>query len=1808
MPQTPSAQIPPRFDEWLKSPPNPDQLKAAEDNVVQARTRADQVGQKLQAAKAPPRFDEWQSKTTAPRFDEWSAKPVPAVKPPRSHRPPSQPVATINAGVGFSQSTGLLGEKVEPFAALRSLNAQPFPVDPEQSAYRAQKEAVRQQVRKERNPQTLMGKVGRGVERLMSLNDMVTKGQLPEDLRPEANIVEEQTDQRLAAQARANTPEMVAERTARGEMSATRRAIDDPVTRLGASSAKLLGGISSLAGIAPNRLSEYLNKTGNLWEEGTQLPPLTPKGEEVVRGLPEKAVAMAGDVVGGIVQLVAMKKASGLSMAKIMGVETALKTSDLPLKERTQRVAEAVAMGRVLDSHLGRAASAGLFGAPTAVQTGTEVLKGNMDPLEAVISTGIQASVGGVMGGKGIGGLLSRAPKESHEILRNQQVVGAPTVPEGRAAISGQMEAMRNGERDAVLITPGTPRPPIPPGYRTTKTSEGLFIYDPKFISEKGIKAMVADGTHGQLLGNLAPKPEPGEPVATVVARDAEGKEVQSSVVPPEVAEAQANELAKQHPEAKIEIGDENLAAKVIAERLSEPIKAEEVIPKSEPETKVLETQGPTHEGGQPIKKVNNDAQSAESIQSGEQVRKTRTASKAESLQESGNKIPLRQSTTQQEGTASNRSLDTSRVEPWQMTQRQVADYNQSHGRPLTKEGMKPFAVGRKLPDGAKVFASDHAMMAESPDGRNYQMGGNTAESQSRAYQRLQENGFEVEWQKARGQTDYHKEAIQKALAEGKSVPPEVLADYPDLQKLSTSKVASPLALTVERSPVPETKSSVPTEPIKAAEPPSIKAAGEGERLPDTTSIKNAATKELRADLGLIELEGPERKSFEKSIENALAKGLDKRAEQIADDVISGKETKGLDDEEGAAIQHRMRELENEWEDLYAKNQSDPKLTDIEKRLDNLTKATNMGGTAPARALSFRRSMTDKNFKLISLIRQAKEAKGRDLSSVERARYEGIVKERDQAVADRDAALEQLHSKRLQQDLDRTARQRARKESKETLDKEAVMIRQNIVAEFARLKSQQSGVHSLGGLGSLDPEGVITRELLKYARNRAHAVVGLKAEALIDEAHRLVSDFGISRRQVAEVLSGYGRLPVDARSEAARKLADIRSEINSLLKAEDVAAGKRTLRQEGPKREFVRNQNRFKQLVKQEAEWERKFNERDFEPKPQAEPYPYNSDVRRAEDRVRIAEAKFKREMDRAAPGHQFRNASGILKAWVLSGPQTQAMNIAGTAGYQAFREVARLPAAIGDVVWSQTGARVFGNKGQRSITGPSPSAMLDSVIQSGKVGGREFMEIMKHGATKEQMERHQYQEIDFGVNTGKKAIDSGVKLIELAHNGIFRLMSASDRVFYQGTYKRNLIDRATVQAKNEGVSNVRERTRELVAEAERTKNELHSDADHDALVSTFNNDNALSSKVKRARSAVVNPKSLMSKKNAQRLNAAENFAMDFILPFDRTPTNVVSRIVEASPLGYFKNAGQLISAAMRKSMPVEHQRQMMQTFGNATAGSALMALGWYLGDKAKGMVTVDNYDVFLKIPGLPKINLRAVSPTGNIFAMGARLRAAYDKEGATAGDYAKPILQEVTNVPVLKATSPIVEAAHEPERSIPKTAAKFAGMAIPFGGAVRFAGQAIDPAEKRYPNASFKEQFQKNFPKWRESLPASSSRLLGNKYTKAVKEVERLGVTLKGAMKQPDETPEEFKVREASDNEVVRQAIERVVALRSYDKLSDKLKIYHIKLAKERALQSIMHPETPQQEEIPELLQDEPTVTPTPRSFRTRFAQGARP
>jgi len=361
---------------------------------------------------------------------------------------------------------------------------------------------------------------------------------------------------------------------------------------------------------------------------------------------------------------------------------------------------------------------------------------------------------------------------------------------------------------------------------------------------------------------------------------------------------------------------------------------------------------------------------------------------------------------------------------------------------------------------------------------------------------------------------------------------------------------------------------------------------------------------------------------------------------------------------------------------------------------------------------------------------------------------------------------------------------------------------------------------------------------------------------------------------------------------------------------------------------------------------------------------------------------------------------------------------------------------------------------------------------------------------------------------------------VDVASNAVFRFMSASDRVFNRYSFQRNLVDRATVQAKNEARLDkgldVQQRAKDLVERAlakdesgkpRSLEPELKAAAEHDALVATFNNSNSLSTAMKSFKG---------------RLSPGQLFALELVMPFDRTPTNVVMRVLESTPLGYLKAAGKVAGAAKRgvkgalenrraepdqrqtareiiqQAMTVEQQRDFSRSVGKATAGSMLMALGYYLA--SKGMLTGAGTDEDRRKGIEPntltwhghQLNLSPVSPLGNILALGASTYQWTHRGQYEPSQLIEAALNPLTDQPLLRAGGQVSKLATNFRTEGAKQGASMAFSFVPFSGMVRDIGKAHSfvtghgepKAATSLDRQGLKEQFQKNVPVWRNLLP----------------------------------------------------------------------------------------------------------------------------
>lgn len=314
------------------------------------------------------------------------------------------------------------------------------------------RQAVRQQVRRERmSDAPLPAQLFAKGMRMFGPQGTPVLTAVREIASGEDALVGEEVERRLAEQRLAETPEVVEGRKDFGSQAAPVRALTMPAGRAGATLVRQLAGLSSAFGIAPNEASEYLNQRAAVLEQSASLAPLDPQGQEIERWKAEKAGGAVLDVGFTVAQLIAMKKATGLSLSKIMMLETALRTSDQPVKERAAQVAQAGVMGRALDVQMSRSMGAAVNVVPTLAQEVPAVAAGQRDPWDAAINTAVQA---------GTGALLT-SPRRAPALEPMPEVVTREAAPTLRPSELAKRVALRGDGHETQAIETGESTVPI---------------------------------------------------------------------------------------------------------------------------------------------------------------------------------------------------------------------------------------------------------------------------------------------------------------------------------------------------------------------------------------------------------------------------------------------------------------------------------------------------------------------------------------------------------------------------------------------------------------------------------------------------------------------------------------------------------------------------------------------------------------------------------------------------------------------------------------------------------------------------------------------------------------------------------------------------------------------------------------------------------------------------------------------------------------------------------------------------------------------------------------------------------------------------------------------------------------------------------------------------------------------------------------------------------------------------------------------------------------------------------------------------
>lgn len=370
--------------------------------------------------------------------------------------------------------------------------------------------------------------------------------------------------------------------------------------------------------------------------------------------------------------------------------------------------------------------------------------------------------------------------------------------------------------------------------------------------------------------------------------------------------------------------------------------------------------------------------------------------------------------------------------------------------------------------------------------------------------------------------------------------------------------------------------SSTPTEAAVGEPPPHVR-----EEIARITGTANAVTESERAGRGLAPVEKQAYAAMGDSYlrgREAVEQGsTDPRslAQLVADNPrpLTSDEVGALGyDRARLKVEHRetLKAISDAVDrgDKEAVAAGRARLERVEKDLDSNDQALQKGGREQSAAFNARKMIVRDDYDLDTLVRRAKAAKGSDLTPAERGQFEALsrrLEEAERKVAERDEQLSKMQAARatrkLVADTSGEARIEARRQRRTTTKQELDEQFADLRAQFAQARAEIKSTVQPSGLAGLDPEGKLTGLVIQMAKNRARAGV-VTAEGLVDEIYNALKDHveGLTRRDVRDAISGYGKTAEMSQDPAAKNLRDLKQQMRLVSAIEDAESGQKPLR------------------------------------------------------------------------------------------------------------------------------------------------------------------------------------------------------------------------------------------------------------------------------------------------------------------------------------------------------------------------------------------------------------------------------------------------------------------------------------------------------------------------------------------------------------------------------------------------------------------------------------------------------------------------
>ncbi len=562
--------------------------------------------------------------------------------------------------------------------------------------------------------------------------------------------------------------------------------------------------------------------------------------------------------------------------------------------------------------------------------------------------------------------------------------------------------------------------------------------------------------------------------------------------------------------------------------------------------------------------------------------------------------------------------------------------------------------------------------------------------------------------------------------------------------------------------------------------------------------------------------------------------------------------------------------------------------------------------------------------------------------------------------------------------------------------------------------------------------------------------------------------------------------------------------------------------------------------------------------------------------RIDLADAF--RNLDRTSP---VETITALRKAGLLTGIKTQVRNIGGNTAFQAMNELARGPGSIADI-----GLSLF--TGQRTVAGLSLKAMAAGGREAATRGVREAVEIMQRGATSEQLSRldipREVQSTLFGGGTKADAV------VNAYTNFVFRTMVAGDRPFRAFAFRRSLEGRARVIALNEARRGQIPRRAVQQRAADLSRNptqEMLAESVADSEVAVFAEQTPLTTGIGRFRTA---------------LPEGGRFLMDLVIPFQKTPTNIVTQLIRFTGVdpGAAKAAGR---ALITRSMTQEQQKTIAGAIGRGLVGQALIYTGYKLAEKglATGVRSSNSgqratEEAAGRLPGAILVDGRwrqiaPFSPAGNLLTIGATIQRESTQplrdEASRVGKVAAIAGRTVLEQPLATGARDVFQALENPVSSGERAVTSIAGSFVPTMAAD--IGRLTDDVRRSTFQQGSTASIRERLPGLRKTLPVRTdvlgrpqrqearsfadptiATLAQEKSNPAIRELIANRVGVGRTRRRLGETVEEHQARGNLLGRAIERSIRQEISQQDYQDLESEDKRFLLERAVRRARQEI--------------------------------------